>query len=166
MNSYCKTISVENSLETETLAHTLAPLLKARDIILLMGDLGTGKTTFSRALIRALTSPDEEVPSPTFTLVQTYPTYHEETIWHFDLYRIKDPEEVWELGIEEAFADAISLIEWPERLPSIPLSGALKISFLMEKAGDQRRLTLTGGSSWASRLEELGEGDHHGSQDF
>jgi tRNA threonylcarbamoyladenosine biosynthesis protein TsaE len=109
------------------------------DVFALGGDLGTGKTTLARGFIRALTEPDEEVPSPTFTLVQTYDT-EKGTIWHFDLYRLKDPEEAWELGIEEAFAEGISLIEWPERLGA--LLPARRRDVTLEIAGAQRRARL------------------------
>lgn len=155
MLSYSKTIFVEDLSGTEDLAKDLAPLLKTQDIILLSGDLGVGKTAFSRALIRAMTSPKEDVPSPTFTLVQLYPTHTDETIWHFDLYRIKEPEEVWELGIEEAFSQAISLIEWPERLPSVPLDKALRVQIFMGDKNDRRRIELTGTAHWFPRLETL-----------
>lgn len=155
MSSYRETITVENLAGTEALAKDLAPLLKPQDVILLSGDLGVGKTAFSRALIRALTSPHEEVPSPTFTLVQLYPTHKDETIWHFDLYRVKEADEVWELGIEEAFSQAISLIEWPERLPSISLEKALRIQIFMGDKGQRRRIELTGTPHWYPRLETL-----------
>ena len=154
----CSTTVIVDSLAcTEALAQDLAPLLRAQDVVLLSGDLGAGKTAFSRALIRTLTSPDEPVPSPTFTLVQLYPTLHEEMIWHFDLYRIKDSSEVWELGIEEAFSDAISVIEWPERLPNISLNKALRLNFLMEKSEDARRIDFIGTPYWSSRLAKLSE---------
>ena len=89
-----------------------------RDVIALRGDLGAGKTVFARAFIRARTRPDEEVPSPTFTLVQVYEPAGraDAAIWHFDLFRLATAEDALELGIEDAFGGAISLIEWPERL--------------------------------------------------
>lgn len=102
--------------ETGRLAADLAPTLKPGDILCLHGNLGMGKSVFARALIRALMrDPAQEVPSPTFTLVQTYDSPTGE-IWHFDLYRLKEPDEVYELGWEEALGSAISIIEWPERL--------------------------------------------------
>ena len=88
-------------------------------MIALKGELGAGKTTFARAFIRARGG-GEAVPSPTFTLVQIY-EIGDVPIWHFDAYRLRDPDEAWELGIEDAFRDGISLIEWPERLgPLLP----------------------------------------------
>ncbi len=99
--------------ETINIASEFASSLKKGDVICLYGDLGMGKSVFARALIRKLTNnPKEEVPSPTFTLVQTYG----DNIFHYDLYRIEDPEEIWELNWEEAISNSITLIEWPERL--------------------------------------------------
>ncbi len=107
--------------DTARLAGIVARAAVPGDVIALSGDLGSGKTAFARGFIRALTAPAEEVPSPTFTLVQTY-SANGRTIYHFDFYRIDDPEEAWEIGIEEAFAGGITLIEWPERLGS-PAAG-------------------------------------------
>src|SRR5690242_6068039 len=107
---------------TERLAAIIAGQVRPGDAILLSGDLGAGKTHFARAFINALTSAPEEVPSPTFTLVQTYDAAVHGApveIWHFDLYRLKSPDETLELGIEEAFAEGIALVEWPDRLGSL-----------------------------------------------
>ncbi len=102
--------------ETTEIAAQFAARLKPRDVVCLHGDLGMGKSVFARAAIRSLAGDEGlEVPSPTFTLVQTYET-PEGTIWHFDLYRLKDPEEIFELGWEEALANGIVIVEWPERL--------------------------------------------------
>lgn len=104
---------------TIRLAERLAPCLRAGDCLALWGDLGVGKTAFARALIRALDPAVREVPSPTFTLVQTYDTLSF-PVFHFDLYRLASPDEVWELGWEEALS-GVCLIEWPERLgPLLP----------------------------------------------
>lgn len=113
-------ISVSNSeSDTAAIAAELAARLGPGDILLLRGNLGAGKTVLARALIRALCSDDTlEVPSPTFTLVQTYDT-PKGPLWHFDLYRLKDPEEIYELGWEDALAGGIVIVEWPERLGNL-----------------------------------------------
>jgi tRNA threonylcarbamoyladenosine biosynthesis protein TsaE len=106
---------------TEQLGATLAARLRPRDVLALQGELGAGKTTLARAILRAASgNPALVVPSPTFTLVEVYETARG-TFWHFDLYRLESPEQVFELGWEEALADGIVLIEWPERLgPLMP----------------------------------------------
>ncbi|MDE0943913.1 MAG: tRNA (adenosine(37)-N6)-threonylcarbamoyltransferase complex ATPase subunit type 1 TsaE [Alphaproteobacteria bacterium] len=101
---------------TAAAAADLAARTRPGDVFCLRGDLGAGKTTFARGFLRAL-GVGEEIPSPTFNLLLTYET-HLGTVWHFDLYRITVPEEVIELGVEDAFADGICLIEWPDRLGS------------------------------------------------
>jgi tRNA threonylcarbamoyl adenosine modification protein YjeE len=113
------TLTLDGAPATEALAARLASRLEAGDCLLLDGPVGAGKTTFARALVGARRAAaglrPEEVPSPTFTLVQTYATDGPE-IWHADLYRLGDPEEIAELGLEDAFAEAICLVEWPDRL--------------------------------------------------
>lgn len=100
-------------------AKELANHIKSPMCIALWGDMGAGKTTFAKALIRALLKDDNVViPSPTFTLVQVYPTDKGE-VWHSDLYRLHDPEETLELGLLEAFQKAICIIEWPDRLGNL-----------------------------------------------
>ena len=99
--------------ETEHLASRLAKIAAMGDVITLSGDLGAGKTVFARAFICAL-GEVQEVPSPTFTLVQSY-YLNPIPVHHFDLYRLENPEDAFELGIEDLFSQGISLIEWPER---------------------------------------------------
>lgn len=102
--------------ELQTEAKKLSRLITSPSCVLLWGDMGAGKTTFSKAFIRCLLKDDTvEVPSPTFTLIQTYPTDKGE-VWHSDLYRLHDPKEILELGLLEALSTSICLIEWPERL--------------------------------------------------
>lgn len=108
------TLDLPDEADTTHLGQALARVLGAGDCVLLEGSIGAGKSHLARALIRALRDPNEEVPSPTFTLVQTYPGNPD--IWHADLYRLTHPDEVHELGLEAAFGDAICLIEWPDRL--------------------------------------------------
>lgn len=139
---------------TEALGARLAGCVRAGDVIALRGDLGAGKTTLARGLVRTLTGkPDDVVPSPTFTLVQTYDT-PAGLLWHFDLYRIEDPREVWALGLEEALATGISLIEWPERAESVLPEDRLDIGLTMTMVGgeDSRQAELRGGPSWKERL--------------
>lgn len=105
--------------ETAQIAAQIANTLKSGDILCLYGDLGAGKSVFCRSLIRTLSSNNTlEVPSPTFTLVQTYDTYNA-PVWHFDLYRLEDPEEIYEIGWEDALYDGICLIEWPQKLGAL-----------------------------------------------
>jgi tRNA threonylcarbamoyladenosine biosynthesis protein TsaE len=124
---------------TERLGAQLAERLRPRDILALRGGLGAGKTTLARAILRAASGdPSLVVPSPTFTLVEVYDT-RRGAFWHFDLYRREAAEQIFELGWEEARADGIVLIEWPERL------GALlprHKSVTLEMEGDGRRATL------------------------
>lgn len=139
---------------TARLAAALARLLAIGDVVALEGDLGAGKTTFARGLIRELTGSDEEVPSPTFTLVQTYPA-REFDIWHFDLYRLEKPEDALELGMEDAMAEGVTLIEWPERLGSwLPVD---RLTVRIEFGGrEQERVArLSGGGDWPSRLRKI-----------
>ena len=148
------TETIVNQAGTKSLARTLAALAKPRDVILLYGDLGMGKTVFSRAFVQSLTSPDEDVPSPTFTLVQLYDT-DKGTIWHFDLYRLKQPDEVYELGFEEALSDGISLIEWPERAERLYPRNRLEIRITAGDTPDERRIALIPHGDWNKRLENL-----------
>ena len=124
---------------TEQLGATLAARLKPGDVVGLKGELGAGKTTLARAILRAAADdPALIVPSPTFTLVEVYDTPHG-TYWHFDLYRLETPEQVFELGWEEARAEGIVLLEWPERLgPLLPKH----LSVTLEIDGDGRRALL------------------------
>jgi tRNA threonylcarbamoyladenosine biosynthesis protein TsaE len=122
----------------------------------LRGELGAGKTCFARAFIHARGG-DDAVPSPTFTLVQTY-DLPECRIWHFDLYRLRTAEEAWELGIEEAFEDGISLIEWPERFGALLPRRHLLVALDFAAAAGARRATLSGESDWAARLATIAAG--------
>jgi len=137
---------------TGTLAAQIAPRLRAGDALLLEGEIGAGKSAFARALIRARLDRMEDVPSPTFTLVQTYEDDSGD-IWHCDLYRLTHPDEALELGLDEAFETAICLIEWPDRLGGFTPTSALTLAF---KALDhQHHITITGPDPWADRLRGL-----------
>ena len=134
---------VDALAETERLAQRLAPHAAPGDVIGLCGPLGSGKTAFARAFIRArLCRPAEEVPSPTFTLVQLY-EHAAGAIWHFDLYRLDGPEDAYELGIEDAFAGAISLIEWPEKLGDLMPADWLQVQLVPGEDEEARIVTIT-----------------------
>ncbi len=137
--------------ELKNFAASLAELARMGDVFLLQGDLGAGKTEFARAFIRSLCGDETEVPSPTFTLLQVYEA-NRELIHHYDLYRLESSEDVWELGLEEALSDGITLIEWPERLPHLNLSSALTLSFSI-LSPEVREIHLTAGKAWQERLE-------------
>lgn len=153
--------TLKNEADTRAVATELSEHLKVGDIVALDGTLGAGKTAFARALINALPGIAEDVPSPTFTLVQTYQRGDAE-IWHFDLYRLDDPEDAFELGIEDAFADAISLIEWPDKLgPYLP-SRHLRVILAQGIELDTRILKIVGDAAWCDRLAALKSMDTHG----
>ncbi len=142
---------------TEGFAARFAPRLAAGDIVALRGDLGVGKTTVARAILRAL-GIREPVPSPTFTLVQIYRVRDLE-IWHCDLYRLERPEDALELGLEDAFAGVLTLIEWPERLGSILPNRRLELRLEFAGSGGARHLVLSGGGQWPQRLEGIFDGE-------
>src|SRR3984893_12155605 len=122
-------VDLPNEAATAAFAARISALAEIGDVIGLKGDLGAGKTTFARAFIRARGG-TEEVPGPTFTLLQVSDTTAA-AIWHFDLYRLKSPDEAWELGIEDAFSDGISLIEWPEQLGPLLPRDRLRLTLLL-----------------------------------
>ncbi len=158
-----KPVTIELADETETarLAIKLAAAARLGDVLALIGDLGAGKTVFARAFINARAATAQEVPSPTFTLVQTYTFPDTDNpggdipVYHFDLLRIEDTGEIEELGMEEAFAGGISLIEWPERLNGLLPVDRLDIALTQGKGEAERRCVLTGRGSWAARLSAL-----------
>jgi tRNA threonylcarbamoyladenosine biosynthesis protein TsaE len=126
---------------TARLGQWFAAHLRAGDCLLLEGQIGAGKSHFARAFIQARLGRAEDVPSPTFTLVQSYQADVE--IWHADLYRLSHPDEVLELGLEEAFDSAVCLIEWPDRLGSLLPKGAMRLRFALE--GEGRRVAILPG---------------------
>lgn len=140
---------------TARLAQALAPHLEPGDLVTLEGDLGAGKTEFARALLRARSDdPALDVPSPTFTLVQLYDDPAGGLIWHFDLYRLEDPDEVLELGWDDS-RDAIALVEWPDRLGDLLPPDRLAVRLAPGAAAGARRATLIGNGVWAARLADL-----------
>jgi len=138
------TLIIEDEKGLRALAAHLAPLLKTGDTVTLAGDLGTGKTAFARALIQALSPLPEEVPSPTFTLVQVY-DLPRIVIWHFDLYRLEEKiADILELGWDEARRSGVSLVEWPDRLGRILPKDRLEIDIAFNgDSENSRTVTLT-----------------------
>ncbi|WP_282128216.1 tRNA (adenosine(37)-N6)-threonylcarbamoyltransferase complex ATPase subunit type 1 TsaE [Roseobacter litoralis] len=139
----CHTCSftVGSAEQTAQRAVALGALLRPGDTILLDGVVGAGKTHFARHLIQSLLDVAEDVPSPTFTLVQTYDT-RSGSLWHADLYRLSSVFEIEELGLTEAFETEICLIEWPDRLAQLTPNDALTIRFAQGAPENSRTLTL------------------------
>ncbi|NDE91610.1 MAG: tRNA (adenosine(37)-N6)-threonylcarbamoyltransferase complex ATPase subunit type 1 TsaE [Alphaproteobacteria bacterium] len=133
----------------------LAKLLKPSDCLCFHGNLGAGKTTFIRAMIQHLVQV-ETVPSPTFTLVQTYDSLIGQ-LWHFDLYRIKQPEELYELGFEEALAGGILFIEWPDHAKGLLPVNQLQLHLDHAPKEEKRVIKITGDAVWANRLAPLNQ---------
>ena len=159
-------VDLPNEAATAGLAARLAGVSGPGDVIALRGGLGSGKTAFARAFIRSLGDADEEVPSPTFTLVQVYDS-PQAPIYHFDFYRIERADEVLELGFEEALADGITLIEWPERAGPLLPDARLDLTFAQGGEPDARVATLEGRGYWRARLTNgmdgyFGAGAGHG----
>lgn len=152
-------IDLADADATAALGRRFADLVQPGDVLLLEGPIGAGKTHFARALIQARLARlgrHEDVPSPTFTLVQVYEADPE--IWHADLYRLTHPDEVIELGLEEAFETAVCLVEWPDRLGAMIPEKALFLRFSSLNDGAARRAELCGNADWARRLGVLERG--------
>jgi len=150
-------IDLPDERATAALAADLARLARRGDVLGLSGELGSGKTSFARAFIGARLGPNE-VPSPTFTLVEIYQSLTGPALWHFDLYRLERPEDAYELGIEEAFADGIALIEWPERLGPLLPRGQLRVTLALGEGASERRALIEAPPSWAARIGGLRRG--------
>jgi tRNA threonylcarbamoyladenosine biosynthesis protein TsaE len=143
-------VALPDAAATLALGARLGALLRVRDVVCLTGALGAGKTTLARGAIGVWTGRDEEAPSPTYTLAQIYEGAHG-ALWHVDLYRLKAPEEAWEIGLEEAFADAAVLIEWPERLgAALPRE---RLDIVLSPRGEGRTARLKGFGEWEHRLD-------------
>ena len=150
------TLDLPDAAATARLGAAVARALRPGEAVCLYGPLGAGKSTLARGLVRALTRPDEDVPSPTFTLVQFYdgPDF---PVAHFDLYRLARAEEAYEIGLDEALEDGAAVIEWPERLDGRLPGDRLDIEIAMagQGAGEHRTARLTRHGAWEGRTIEL-----------
>lgn len=146
--------------ETQALAEKLANLLTVGDCITLQGDLGAGKTTFVQSLIRTLSDHQVGVTSPTFNLLQTYDVTLENgeatSIWHYDLYRIENEEELLELALEDALEDGVTVIEWPELILHALPDSRISIVIDFGECIDGRDISFTSHGEAAQRLEDAG----------
>jgi tRNA threonylcarbamoyladenosine biosynthesis protein TsaE len=150
------TIRSDSEEDTRQLAARVAPRLEAGDVLLLSGPIGAGKSVFARALIQsrlAAAGLHEEVPSPTFTLVQVYDDGRAD-IWHADLYRLGENADTAELGLDEAFDSAICIVEWPERLGAAVPEGALWLRFVPGEEARMIELSTSDPTRWRKRLLE------------
>jgi tRNA threonylcarbamoyladenosine biosynthesis protein TsaE len=145
-------IALPDAVATIALGRRLGARLKAGDVVCLSGNLGAGKTTLARGAIEAWTGQQEEAPSPTYTLVQTYEGARGE-LWHVDLYRLKRPDDAWELGLEDAFHSAACLIEWPERLEGQLPRDRLDVELKPE--GEGRSAALRAHGAWRAKLGSI-----------
>jgi tRNA threonylcarbamoyladenosine biosynthesis protein TsaE len=155
MNNQVK-IDVKNLSETKNLAQKIAALIDSNDTLTLKGDLGAGKTTFCSLIIQQILPIDNNVTSPTFNIVHQYKSdniNNNISIWHFDLYRLKHINEIFELGYEEALED-IMLIEWPEIIDNLLPKDRLEIAIIFENS-DNRKYILTPFGKWEKKLMEM-----------
>jgi tRNA threonylcarbamoyladenosine biosynthesis protein TsaE len=150
-----RSIPLPDAATTARLGAAVAARLEPGEAVLLYGPLGMGKSTLARGLIRALTRPDEDVPSPTFTLVQFY--LSDPPVAHFDLYRLTRPQEAAEIGLDEALDDGCAVIEWPERLGPDPAAwlGPDVLTIALSEHGDGRLATVSGAGAWDAKLKDL-----------
>ena len=150
------TYQIASQAETTRIAQMLGQQVAPGDCILLEGDVGAGKTHFARALIQSLLDLPEDVPSPTFTLVQTYDTSRGE-VWHADLYRLTTPDELVELGLIEAFETAICLIEWPDRMADALPPSALHLALrLLNDREEIRDMAISWSDpKWDAKLKGI-----------
>ncbi len=149
-------IELSDEAAMQKLGGYIASVAEIGDVICLSGPLGAGKTVFARGFVRALTNSEETVPSPTFTLMQYYdggPI----PIFHYDLYRVESEADIQELGFDDALANGVSLIEWPERVSSTIFKNRLgmQIDCFPADQPDRRRVRFEPSEAWRDRLQQV-----------
>lgn len=156
MNATSVTLKSHSPAETTEFAARLAATLRGGDCLLLDGPVGAGKTHFARGLIQSLLPAPEDVPSPTYTLVQSYDTTAG-PLFHADLYRLTGTDEIEELGLPEAFESAICIVEWPDRLGPLAPRDALRVTFAADDNAAEARCISFGWSDarWSGRIPEI-----------
>lgn len=147
-----KEVYLKNLEDTKVLATFIAKHLSPGDVVTFRGNLGAGKTSFVKYMINSLSKSEVEVTSPSFNLLHIYDQNNIE-LWHFDLYRLKDIDEIYELGIEDAFIKGVSLIEWPEIIDKILPKNRLEIKLSFAEKENARIVNLSGFSKWSKILE-------------
>jgi tRNA threonylcarbamoyl adenosine modification protein YjeE len=146
-------VTLKDEAATERLGACIAKGLRSGDVVALSGELGAGKTTLARAILRAL-GVTERVPSPTFTLVQAYET-PSLNVFHLDLYRVEKASDMAELGLDDALLEGAALVEWPERgLPARLKNDALTVS-LAAKGDTRREALISGPARWRTVIGEF-----------
>ncbi len=148
------TVDLPTEADTLALGRALAGLARARDVITLSGALGAGKTVLARGFLQARLGTTADITSPTFTLVHVYDSTVP-SLWHFDLYRLENQDEIQELGLDEALAGGISLIEWPDRAMDWLPPTRLEISLDVHDGSEVRTAALSGDEEWMARLGTL-----------
>ncbi|MQQ08188.1 tRNA (adenosine(37)-N6)-threonylcarbamoyltransferase complex ATPase subunit type 1 TsaE [Epibacterium sp. SM1979] len=156
MTGFTFSVAIQSPDDMANLAEMIASDVSAGDCLLLEGIIGAGKSHFARSFIRSLLTSPEDIPSPTFTLVQTYDGPECE-IWHSDLYRLSTLDEVFELGLVDAFDTAISLVEWPKKLEDVAPQNALHLTIeLSDTAEDARTVTFNWSDpKWSPLMERI-----------
>jgi tRNA threonylcarbamoyl adenosine modification protein YjeE len=151
------TFTSHSELETGAFAASLARQCNVGDCVLLYGDLGAGKTAFSRGFIQALMAEKTDITSPTFNVVQTYPSAAGFPLWHCDLYRLKHESELQEMGLDEVLGTGICLIEWPQIAEAYLPKDALSITLYCGASPDIREIEIVSSSdSWLERVQRIG----------
>ena len=159
-------IELPDLAATQRFGELLSEHLKAGDVIAISGALGAGKSALARAIIQAVDPTEDDVPSPTFTLVQHYALADGTPLWHLDLYRIDDAQDAMALGLDDAFVDGVCLIEWPDRLKKFLPKTNLSIHLYADETADEpsdatglgssvRFADVTAPLHWADRITDL-----------